>query len=100
MNDFMSLGIHRCWKETFVSDIGVLSNEAVVLDVAGGTGDISFKILEKQKEKRGIIGNGGVKVICFDINDHMLEGGRCRAKEKGLKEDGLIIFFIYFFRCS
>jgi ubiquinone/menaquinone biosynthesis C-methylase UbiE len=50
MNDVLSLGIHRCWKGSFVSDIGCLrqdNNDVIrVLDVAGGTGDIAFKILE------------------------------------------------------
>jgi 2-methoxy-6-polyprenyl-1,4-benzoquinol methylase len=56
MNDFMSMGIHRYWKNYFVDELGNLCPEKVytheqsqktrrVLDVAGGTGDISFKIL-------------------------------------------------------
>ena len=56
MNDLMSLGLHRCWKETFVSELGSLKpqinkdNKSLkVLDVAGGTGDIAFKIMEKYK---------------------------------------------------
>jgi 2-methoxy-6-polyprenyl-1,4-benzoquinol methylase len=59
MNDAMSFGVHRCWKHTFVNQIGPLrprkhkqDGEWVeqplrCLDVAGGTGDIAFKILEK-----------------------------------------------------
>ena len=64
MNDAMSLGIHRYWKNTFVSSLGPLRKRKVYnekrelveevplkcLDVAGGTGDISFKILEKAKQ--------------------------------------------------
>jgi 2-methoxy-6-polyprenyl-1,4-benzoquinol methylase len=63
MNDAMSLGIHRYWKNTFVDSIGPLRKRKVYnekreqidevplrcLDVAGGTGDISFRILEKAK---------------------------------------------------
>lgn len=63
MNDAMSLGIHRCWKETFVNSLGPLKMRKILnekgevisqeplkcLDVAGGTGDISFKILDKAK---------------------------------------------------
>jgi len=62
MNDFMSMGVHRIWKDLFVNEIGVLKAGRVytetgeikgktqinVLDVAGGTGDIAFKIIEKQ----------------------------------------------------
>lgn len=63
MNDAMSLGVHRLWKNTFVEAIGPLKKRKVldsdftvidevplkVLDVAGGTGDISFRILEKAR---------------------------------------------------
>jgi len=63
MNDAMSMGIHRCWKDTFVGMIGstrmrritddkgaVIGEEPLkCLDVAGGTGDISFRIHEKAK---------------------------------------------------
>lgn len=53
MNDAMSLGIHRCWKDYYVNKLGLLTTRAGVkegqkrrvLDVAGGTGDIAFKIL-------------------------------------------------------
>jgi ubiquinone/menaquinone biosynthesis C-methylase UbiE len=56
MNDAMSLGVHRCWKDTFVNMIGPMrcrktdegTHEPLkILDVAGGTGDISFRIHEK-----------------------------------------------------
>ncbi len=63
MNDAMSLGIHRCWKDTFVGNIGPMrlrktpASEGTVeetplkiLDVAGGTGDISFRIHEKARQ--------------------------------------------------
>ena len=63
MNDAMSLGVHRIWKNQFVENIGPLkmrkilneNNEVIqevplkCLDVAGGTGDISFRILEKAR---------------------------------------------------
>jgi ubiquinone/menaquinone biosynthesis C-methylase UbiE len=64
MNDAMSLGIHRCWKDQFVDQIGPLKTRKItnekgetvneerlkILDVAGGTGDISFRILNKAKK--------------------------------------------------
>lgn len=64
MNDAMSLGVHRCWKDEFVNQIGPLKMRKVlndfgetkseerlkILDVAGGTGDISFRILNKAKK--------------------------------------------------
>ena len=63
MNDAMSLGVHRIWKNTFVESIGPLKHRKIlneefeivdevplkILDVAGGTGDISFRILEKAR---------------------------------------------------
>ena len=63
MNDAMSLGVHRIWKNEFVSSIGPLKKRKImdenldvidtvplrILDVAGGTGDISFKILDKAR---------------------------------------------------
>ena len=63
MNDAMSLGVHRCWKNQFVDMIGPMRTRKVldergmvkaeeplkVLDVAGGTGDISFRIHEKAR---------------------------------------------------
>ena len=63
MNDAMSLGIHRCWKDQFVGMIGpmrmhkvtdekgaVIGEEPLkILDVAGGTGDISFRMHDKAK---------------------------------------------------
>lgn len=61
MNDAMSLGIHRCWKDYFVNKLGLLTTKKGlkegmkrrVLDVAGGTGDIAFRILEKHKRSKG-----------------------------------------------
>ena len=63
MNDAMSLGVHRIWKNEFVNSIGPLKKRKImdenldvidtvplkILDVAGGTGDISFKILDKAR---------------------------------------------------
>lgn len=59
MNDAMSLGIHRYWKNEFVQELGNLApgfnsenaQPARVLDVAGGTGDISFRILDNHNHK-------------------------------------------------
>jgi ubiquinone/menaquinone biosynthesis methyltransferase len=73
MNDFMSAGIHRIWKDAFVEDIYPIG-PLKVLDVAGGTGDIAFRIaqhLAKDPETSEI-------TIC-DINSSMLEIGRERV---------------------
>ena len=74
MNDLMSGGIHRIWKERFVSIINP-KPEQIFLDVAGGTGDIAFKIRQK-------IGKPANITIC-DINESMLEVGKDRAIDRG-----------------
>jgi len=73
MNDAMSLGIHRLWKDHFVRKLdphGAMS----CLDVAGGTGDIAFRLLE---HARGY-GDRETKVHMVDINPEMLEEGKKR----------------------
>jgi demethylmenaquinone methyltransferase / 2-methoxy-6-polyprenyl-1,4-benzoquinol methylase len=75
MNDAMSAGLHRLWKNMMVSRLHVPASAAYShLDVAGGTGDIAFRILE----------NGGPKtsVTVLDINAGMLGVGRERALER------------------
>ncbi len=74
MNDAMSLGIHRIWKDRFVSMINPRSDQAF-LDVAGGTGDIAFRIRAKTSPQTSI-------TLC-DINPSMLAVGRDRAIDKG-----------------
>lgn len=80
MNDFMSAGIHRCWKDEFVSrlDPGLGTR---LLDVAGGTGDIAFRFLDALKRQHGAY-EGNVTVI--DINPSMLNIGMQRAEKLGL----------------
>uniref|UniRef100_A0A0N5CCQ9 2-methoxy-6-polyprenyl-1,4-benzoquinol methylase, mitochondrial n=1 Tax=Strongyloides papillosus TaxID=174720 RepID=A0A0N5CCQ9_STREA len=75
MNDAMSLGIHRLWKDYFIQRLNPSSNTKM-LDVAGGTGDIAFRAL-KLIQKRS--GDGNVTV--FDINQNMLDVGKTRAEE-------------------
>ena len=73
MNDLMSLGIHRIWKRIFVNAIGCSARETL-LDLAGGTGDISFLALER----------GAGRVILTDINPAMLAVAERRALDRGL----------------
>lgn len=72
MNDLMSLGIHRVWKRIFVTALGARPNLRL-LDLAGGTGDISF----------GWLAAGGGPVLMSDINTAMLDVARDRALEHG-----------------
>lgn len=78
MNDAMSGGAHRLWKNAFVARVKPRKGEAI-LDMAGGTGDIAFRILER-------IGAGdraGGVIVC-DLTPAMLAVGRDRAIDRGL----------------
>ena len=58
-----------------------------VLDVAGGTGDIAFKILDNHKRKSKSTGYVDIKLTVLDINSSMLEEGKKRAQELGLTSE-------------
>lgn len=73
MNDVMSAGLHRVWKDYFVDKVRPREGEPI-LDMAGGTGDIAFRMA-----KRGAI------VTVSDINPAMLEVGKERAAKRGLE---------------
>src|SRR4029453_5623986 len=75
MNDLMSGGMHRLWKNRFVAKVKPRPGEHI-LDVAGGTGDVAFRIAAK-----------GAQVTVSDINADMLAVGMERAKKQGI--DGL-----------
>lgn len=70
MNDVMSMGIHRIWKEAMMDWLAPSPGQKL-LDVAGGTGDISFKFLNRA-------GSGHATVL--DITENMLISGRKRAE--------------------
>ncbi len=76
MNDLMSFGVHRVWKRIFIGDLDPRPQRRL-LDLAGGTGDITF----------GWLALGGGPAILSDINPAMLSVGRDRAVNKGLVED-------------
>jgi demethylmenaquinone methyltransferase/2-methoxy-6-polyprenyl-1,4-benzoquinol methylase len=76
MNDAMSAGMHRLWKDKFVRRLKPRRGEHI-LDMAGGTGDIAFRIAER-----------GAQVTVSDINPDMLGVGMERAEKRGI--DGLI----------
>ncbi|KAJ6438934.1 ankyrin repeat domain-containingprotein [Purpureocillium lavendulum] len=81
MNDFMSLGIHRLWKDHFVSSLNPGATNPPgrpqrILDVAGGTGDIAFRMLQRAHEYNA---NPNVHVTISDINPSMLAVGRQRS---------------------
>ncbi len=80
MNDFMSVGVHRVWKNVMVTKAAPSKTRPwASLDVAGGTGDIAFRIIDASHK------NAHVTVL--DINSSMLEVGRDRALKKGLGDN-------------
>ena len=72
MNDLMSGGMHRLWKDRFVARVKPRPGETI-LDMAGGTGDVAFRMVRR-----------GAHVTVSDINPDMLAVGKERAGERGL----------------
>src|SRR5947209_20493528 len=72
MNDLMSGGMHRLWKDRFVSRVKPRAGEEI-LDMAGGTGDVAFRMARR-----------GAHVTVADINADMLDVGKQRAGQRGL----------------
>ncbi|MHA1554096.1 MAG: bifunctional demethylmenaquinone methyltransferase/2-methoxy-6-polyprenyl-1,4-benzoquinol methylase UbiE [Alphaproteobacteria bacterium] len=80
MNDLMSAGAHRLWKDAFVAWLGPPRRGAQafrILDLAGGTGDIALRIADVSPRAEIVVG---------DINPAMLDVGRARAGAAGLQE--------------
>ncbi|MBI3898133.1 MAG: bifunctional demethylmenaquinone methyltransferase/2-methoxy-6-polyprenyl-1,4-benzoquinol methylase UbiE [Gammaproteobacteria bacterium] len=75
MNDLMSLGVHRLWKQFAVAQSGVRAGQRV-LDVAGGSGDITALLAPR-------VGQSG-SIVLSDINDAMLDVGRARLADQGI----------------
>ncbi len=75
MNDAMSGGMHRLWKNRFVRRVKP-QNDENILDMAGGTGDIAFRMAQS-----------GASITVADINQDMLDVGVERALERGLDDE-------------
>ena len=74
MNDAMSGGMHRLWKDRFVRRVKPRSGERI-LDMAGGTGDIAFRMADS-----------GAEITVSDINQDMLDVGLERAVKRGIDD--------------
>ncbi len=77
MNDLMSGGLHRLWKDAMIAWLNPPKTGSgwSVLDVAGGTGDIAFRIAEAAP---------AAEITVLDINSNMLDVGEARAEKRGL----------------
>ena len=81
MNDLMSGGLHRVWKDAMVSFLAPPKTESAnwrLLDVAGGTGDIATRVVRRSNET--------ARAVVCDINESMLGVGRDRAEKAGLSD--------------
>src|SRR5580692_6443838 len=76
MNDLMSFGLHRAWKDVLVNAVNPPKNRPfALLDLAGGTGDVAFRTIEA--------GGEFTHATVCDINSDMLDVGRERAEKHG-----------------
>ncbi len=87
MNDLMSAGVHRVWKNKMVEEIGD-RREAIgdrclrIIDLAGGTGDVAFRMAKKFRAE-----NQNFLIDVVDINQEMLDVGKARAVDLNLFSD-------------
>jgi demethylmenaquinone methyltransferase / 2-methoxy-6-polyprenyl-1,4-benzoquinol methylase len=84
MNDLMSGGLHRAWKDVLANTVNPPKGNRpfALLDVAGGTGDVALRV--------AAAGGAGTRVTVLDINPKMLAVGRTRAQERGY--DDVVMF--------
>jgi demethylmenaquinone methyltransferase / 2-methoxy-6-polyprenyl-1,4-benzoquinol methylase len=76
MNDVMSLGVHRLWKDAMMDWLAPRDGQTL-LDVAGGTGDIAFRFLKRAPNARAVV---------LDLTESMLNEGRKRADAEKLAD--------------
>ncbi|KAK4267585.1 hypothetical protein QN277_024346 [Acacia crassicarpa] len=99
MNDLMSAGLHRLWKDRLVSKLNPFPGMKH-LDVAGGTGDVAFRILEtiNKAKLRGLRDvfedtlEEETQIYVCDINPSMLNVGKQRALERGFGQDRSLVW--------
>jgi demethylmenaquinone methyltransferase/2-methoxy-6-polyprenyl-1,4-benzoquinol methylase len=79
MNDLMSFGLHRAWKDAFVAKVRPsLSRPFAHVDVAGGTGDVAFRLAKA--------GGPRTEVTVVDVNGDMLRVGKKRAERRAFSK--------------
>ncbi|KAL9229277.1 hypothetical protein vseg_004762 [Gypsophila vaccaria] len=99
MNDLMSAGLHRLWKDRLVDELNPFPGMKH-LDVAGGTGDIAFRVLDSinkvsrralRDESEDLL-HDETKIYVCDINPNMLNVGKKRAMERGINDERLLVW--------
>jgi len=83
MNDLMSGGLHRLWKDAAAARLNPQPGELIV-DCAGGTGDMATRFLRMAKAAQARRGGAPARVVVIDYNAAMIEAGRVRASGEGL----------------
>src|ERR1700744_4342681 len=79
MNDLMSGGVHRLWKDAAVARLNPQPGERI-LDVAGGTGDLARRIARLARGAQARRGGPPAEVLVIDYNAEMIEAGRARER--------------------
>lgn len=87
MNDAMSFGIHRLWKDVFIERLSPFPGTKL-LDMAGGTGDIAFRFVRYLQNQTQNEHEPDSHVTISDINQNMLDVGKRRAEKLGLTDNG------------
>ena len=91
MNDLMSAGVHRAWKDYFIKKINPCHGKKL-LDVAGGTGDIAMRYLnyKKRRKIKSMMTEKNEIVVC-DVNEAMLSVGKTKAEHLGISKGSCML---------
>ena len=102
MNDLMSAGIHRAWKDYFLRKINPRHGNRL-LDVAGGTGDIAMRYLNylkyKGRKRKANLMDIKSEIIVCDVNQAMLDVGKRKAEYLGI-DKGMKVPSVYIMKPS
>jgi demethylmenaquinone methyltransferase/2-methoxy-6-polyprenyl-1,4-benzoquinol methylase len=82
MNDLMSGGVHRLWKDAAAARLNPQPGE-LVIDCAGGTGDMARRFWRMAEAARARRGGGPARIVVIDFNASMVEAGRARSRNGG-----------------
>src|SRR5215470_5065978 len=80
MNDLMSGGVHRLWKDAVAARLNPQPGETII-DCAGGTGDMARRFARLARQARARRGGADAKVVVVDYNAEMVAAGRARGAE-------------------